>query len=368
MNKRNIIIICSITIIAIISAIYIVTSEVSSDPLLHEKPSETEGLSIVPTMQDEITSDSAWVGTFQLVWNDLMNEVVKKDIIFDPQEIMATNLNKQEFTTDMISDPYYYKKFGLKTLELKKEIEKGIKEKFDQKSDILDLFDWSDEGLNDPDNPNMDRYFFYVMLYRNFEYKKAFNKLEKGMFGKYSDTDYFGIDDNSTYEVKEQIEVLYYNFEDDFAILINTKTNDEVIFYKNPKGNTFKEIYESMNMEAKNYKGSKVFNSIDNFKAPNIEFNELREYDEFANKPFLTAAGKEVEIVKAVQTIKFRLNEKGGEIKSEAAIDAKATSAMPDIDKIRNFYVNDTFAIFLREKGKDIPYFASRIEDITKFQ
>ena len=34
----------------------------------------------------------------------------------------------------------------------------------------------------------------------------------------------------------------------------------------------------------------------------------------------------------------------------------------------RQFYLDDTFAIFLREKGKDMPYFAGRIEDITKFQ
>jgi len=34
----------------------------------------------------------------------------------------------------------------------------------------------------------------------------------------------------------------------------------------------------------------------------------------------------------------------------------------------RYFYVDDTFAIFLREKGKDMPYFAGIITDITKFQ
>ena len=37
-------------------------------------------------------------------------------------------------------------------------------------------------------------------------------------------------------------------------------------------------------------------------------------------------------------------------------------------DKPRYFYVDDTFAIFLREKGKALPYFAGRVEDITKFQ
>ena len=37
-------------------------------------------------------------------------------------------------------------------------------------------------------------------------------------------------------------------------------------------------------------------------------------------------------------------------------------------DEPRYFYVDDTFTIFLREKGKTKPYFAGRIDDITKFQ
>ena len=40
----------------------------------------------------------------------------------------------------------------------------------------------------------------------------------------------------------------------------------------------------------------------------------------------------------------------------------------PKIDKPRYFYVDDIFTIFLREKGRSIPYFAGRIENITKFQ
>lgn len=55
---------------------------------------------------------------------------------------MVDNLNKKDFNTSMISEDYYYKKFGPKTLELKKEIEKSTKDKFNQSSDILDNFNW----------------------------------------------------------------------------------------------------------------------------------------------------------------------------------------------------------------------------------
>lgn len=334
-----------------------------------------EGIEVVPTMSDTIMADSSWCGTFQLVWNDMKNEVVKKDIIFNPQLDMVSNLNKEEFNETMISEDYYFKIYGLKSLELKEQIESGIKEKFNQTSDILDDFDWSENGLDDPNNKDIRRYFFYTMLYRKFEFLQEFDKLDNGKFGNdYNDIEYFGIDKNTANSVGNQIEVLYYNSEDDFAILINTKTDDEVIFCKNPQGRSFNEIYENMNNKSNKYTGSKSFEDIDEFKAPKLTFNEKREYVELANKKFETAdpVYDIAEIQKAIQTIKFSLDEKGGEIKSEAAIDMKMIATSIDSDLIeeqpRYFNVDDTFAMFLREKGKSKPYFAGRIDDITKFQ
>ena len=333
---------------------------------------QTAGVTVVPTMLDTITTDSSWCGTFQLVWNDMKNEVVKKDIVFNPQLDMVKNLNKEDFNESMLSDDYYFKIYGLKSLKLKEQIENGIKEKFNQTSDILDNFDWSEEGLDDPNNIDTRRYFFYTMLYRKFEFLQEFDKLDNDSFGKkYKDVEYFGIDTNTKNSVGNQIKVLYYNSKDDFAILINTKTDDEVIFCKNPEGSTFNEIYENMNKESNQYTGSKSFKDVDEFKAPKLTFNEKKEYDELANKQFATADGSIGEIQKAKQTIKFSLDEKGGEIKSEAAIDMTVTSSIsekPKKDEPRYFYVDDTFAIFLREKGKTKPYFAGRVDDITKFQ
>lgn len=334
-----------------------------------------EGIEVVPTMSDTIMADSSWCGTFQLVWNDMKNEVVKKDIIFNPQLDMVSNLNKEEFNETMISEDYYFKIYGLKSLELKEQIESGIKEKFNQTSDILDDFDWSENGLDDPNNKDIRRYFFYTMLYRKFEFLQEFDKLDNGKFGNdYNDIEYFGIDKNTANSVGNQIEVLYYNSEDDFAILINTKTDDEVIFCKNPQGRSFNEIYENMNNKSNKYTGSKSFEDVDEFKAPKLTFNEKREYVELANKKFETAdpVYDIAEIQKAIQTIKFSLDEKGGEIKSEAAIDMKMIATSIDSDLIeeqpRYFNVDDTFAMFLREKGKSKPYFAGRIDDVTKFQ
>lgn len=217
-GKKKLAIIFCVCLIILGGVIYYMSNEAKDMPL-------TEGVYVVPTMNDEVKSDSAWCATFQLVWNDLKNEVVKQDIVFSPQLAMAENLNKEDFTEDMISDEYYFKIYGLKTKTLKEKIEAGIKEKFNQTSDILGDFDWSDDELDDPNNYDYDRYFFYTMLYREFEYKTKFRELDKDNFGKYENIKYFGIDNDSNKKVRDNISVLFYNSNDDFAIKLKTKSD-----------------------------------------------------------------------------------------------------------------------------------------------
>lgn len=331
-----------------------------------EEQQKNNQINILATMSDEIKDDSIWCGTFQLVWNDLKNEVVKKDIIFEPQEVIADNLNKEEFKAQMISDEYYYKNFGLKTLNLKSEIENGIKQKFNQESDVLENIDWTETGDAE--------YLFYAMLYRKFEYLTKFDKLENGVFAnQYEDVKYFGINhsNKTDEELKsqcDQIQVLYYNSENDFALLVNTKSKDEVIFAKGLNGNTFNEIYNTMNTKSYKFTGNNNFSKNDKFKAPLIEFDEEKRFEELEGKVFINSEGETGEIKDALQTIKLSLDEKGGEIKSEAAITYLKSSISTLKEENRYFILDDEFTLFLREKGKEKPYFAAQINDITNFQ
>ncbi len=318
---------------------------------------ETKGVEVVPTLSDKISKDTSWCPTFQLIWNDFKNDIVKEDIKFDERLDILDNLNKEDFTEKNISSSYYYKIYGRKNIELKNKIETAIKEKFNQKSDILDKFDWSSDAL-DSGNDIIDRYFLYSMLYREFEFNKKFDTFTD----KFKDKDnieYFGIIKEND-EVRNQIKVYYYNDENDFAIKLLTKNNDEIIVIKNPKGETFNEIYKSI----KN-KEELSFNNNDNFMMPKIDFNVLREYTELQDKKIVTVDGTYT-IEKAIQSVMFSLDEKGGKVKSEAGMDVKYETAVPI--KNRNFYVNDTFALFLKESNKDKPYFALRVDDISKFQ
>lgn len=124
--------------------------------------SKTRDMNIILSLEDKITENSSWCGTFNLIWNDLKNEVAKKDIEFVPQLDIVKNLNKGTFNTSYLSENSYYKTYGHPSLKFKEEIEKAIQKKFDETSDILDDFNW--------ENRNPEDYFLYVMLKKQFEF------------------------------------------------------------------------------------------------------------------------------------------------------------------------------------------------------
>ena len=97
----------------------------------------------------------------------------------------------------------------------------------------------------------------------------------------------------------------------------------------------------------------------------------IRVVDSYGHKELIEQYNSSIKECDDFEQLLESVYEKGGEIKSEAGIDMiLATSSIDSKQKEepRYFYVDDTFAIFLREKGKNMPYFAGRVEDITKFQ
>ena len=315
-------------------------------------------MDIILSLEDNISDNSAWCGTFNLIWNDLKNDLAKQDIVFSPQLEVVQNLNKGTFNTSYLSENSYYKIYGTPTLELKEKIEKEIKEKFNETSDILDDFDWR--------TPDPEDYFLYAMLKKEFEFEKEFTQFDNGQFRDYENAQYFGVNNSTNEEVRKQVQVLYYNSENDFAIKLLTKTDDEVIISKGNVGNTFINMYENIKENSEKYDGTKSLSEDDIVKIPNITFNLKKEFEELQNKPFLFSNGDEYIIEKAMQTIKFELDKKGGKIKSEAGMMVRKEASI--IQEPRNFIIDDTFTIFLKEKGKDLPYFASKISDISKVQ
>lgn len=337
-------------ILLLILSIFVLSSSVYACDFFKKRTSE--GVKTANLFNSQLTDDNTvWVGTFQLLWNNLSDNYVKGPIVFSNGQIpFAEELNKQEFNKSMLSENSYYTTYGVMTKSFKKEIEDALQKKFNEKSDILDSLNWNGRS-----------FLAYAMLKKDFEFVKAFAKFKKEQFANSGKkVKYFGLDRNAAVEQRDSIRVMFYNDDNDFALKINTKSKDRVILYRTDSNDSFENIYNAMLDKTRVYEGSRQFTKKDRFKVPNLEFSTKHSYDELANKHI---KGTDLIIEQALQTVKFKMDNKGVQLKSEAAIIMKMSLAPSDLQKPRDFYFNDKFVLFLIEEDK--PYFALKVVDVN---
>ena len=324
--------------------------------LLLFSPAFAGDIEILPTMQSKTNvQDRVWVGTFQLVWNDFVDKIAHTVVRFPDGTPQTVNeLNTREFSAEDISDKSVYRYVGRITKTTKKTVAKAIKKKFNEKSDILDQLDLT---------PDKNRFLVYAMLKKDFQFAAPFDKLGKSDF-RGERADFFGINSNSDKSLDKGVKVLFYNNPSDYAIVLNTVGSDEVYLYKNPTTKTFNYVYADMLKKQSAYKGEVDFNEADELKVPNLKFFEEKKFQELQGK---RVKGTNIVIQDALETIKFEMDNTGVKLKSEAAMTIMKMSLEPQFAP-RYFYFDDTFFIFLKEKGKAKPYFALRVHDISKFQ
>ena len=292
--------------------------------------------------------NNLWCVTFQLVWNELSEKFVKGPVNFvggNPQ--IADELNKKLYTADILSEKSYYTTFGKVSKKLKKQIEKTIKKKFNETSDLLDMVNWNAKNS----------YLFYSILKKNFTFLVPFDKLASAPFNSSKEfVKYFGINENSDKKLRDNVTVLFYNSPDEYAVKLNTNEKENVILFRTDNENSFVENFDYVLANSVEDKFSKK----DILLVPDIVVDKTITYDELCGKKIL---GTNYMISQALQTIQFKLDNEGGSLKSEAAISVMETSLRPEEETPRYFMFNKPFVLFLIEEGKEKPYYAMKVDN-----
>ena len=315
---------------------------------------EVNSIEVLPTMNTQSTAQNRiWVGTFQLVWNELTDKIVKAPVKFlDFDSQMANNLNQKQFKKSNLNEKSYYVKSGIVSPALKAEIEKNIKSKFHETSDILKMFDFT---------YNPEKIFVYAMLKKDFRFTNAFDKLATGNFGNSQEkVKYFGINDNRNPKLYKNVNVLFYNDDNDFAVKLYTKGKDEVLLYRTNDDKTFDKYYAELNDKTAKYSGDKNFVKNDTLTIPDIKLYQETSFNELEGHQIV---GTNMQIDKTIETVDFRMNNKGVKLKSEAAIMLRCMSLAPR--EGRNFTFNNNFVLFLIEKDQNTPYYAMKVSDVA---
>ena len=315
---------------------------------------EVNSIEVLPTMNTQSTAQNRiWVGTFQLVWNELTDKIVKAPVKFlDFDSQMANNLNQKQFKKSNLNEKSYYVKSGIVSPALKAEIEKNIKSKFHETSDILKMFDFT---------YNPEKIFVYAMLKKDFRFTNAFDKLATGNFGNSQEkVKYFGINDNSNPKLYKNVSVLFYNDDNDFAVKLYTKGKDEVLLYRTNDDKTFDKYYAELNDKTAKYSGDKNFVKNDTLTIPDIKLYQETSFNELEGHQIV---GTNMQIDKTIETVDFRMNNKGVKLKSEAAIMLRCMSLAPR--EGRDFTFNNNFVLFLIEKNQNTTYYAMKVSDVA---
>lgn len=340
-------------LISILCLGILITGSVYAVKFVYEKMQEKATL--IPTVTSELeNNNNVWVGTFQIAWNEFMNERIGGKVEFEggnPE--LVDELNKQLFTKDMISSSDYYIKIGETTNELKEEIAKDIKEKFGITNS---------RGLEEINFNPINGYTIYSMLYKNFNFLTPFDRIyDRSFNGSEETVMYFGINNASADELKNNVEVLFYNNNLDFAVKLKTKENEEVILYCNNSNLSFNDLYKELNEKTTAYTGDRNLLEGEQLSIPYINIDTNIGYEELCNRNIKTKENGRMWIAQAIQNVTFSLNESGGNLISEAAIRDESDSILTNTK--RTFHYTKPFVLFLKEADKEKPYFALKVDN-----
>ena len=322
---------------------------------------------LVPSDHSPAFGNAAWCAPMQICWDkflDFYND--GQPVPEDGMPEIVSDLNNATFTTDMLGIDHYVSYAGPATTAAKAEIEQLIDERFDQKSDILDTLTWADD-------PELALMLFYAMLYRQFTFITPFDTLSPAPFGTAEggnlseDVAYFGFEEGSDdYAMISQVTPLFWESDERFAIQIWCETDDILILARGAQGATFDELWNDV-QAGRDTEETRL--EVASFACPKLAVDVLTEYEDLKGITVTTSTGEQVPIAEALQTLKFKLDETGGVIKSEAALMAGGSAPVSEPEP-HDFRFDDSFVLFLVDAmaiGDYYPYAGIYVDNMADF-
>jgi len=317
---------------------------------------------ITPHMEESIVpgKNLIYCSTFQLAWNMLQDEIIKDKVLLEGDPDMARLLNKQLSTKNDISKDCYVAMAGEITEEFLEQLNKTLREKFG---------DQAPTEVVSEINPEMPQILSYAYLYKNLKFEHQFEHLKEPICFKSEDAvtkiRAFGIDEYSAYNrehkaLSKQISIIDYIDDDNFIIeLMSESENDEIILAKIKPEPTLLQTIQTVSKKVLEKNNISSIKQDETLRIPRLDFNIRHSFDELIGKEVKNKGWDGWYIEKAVQWTRFKLNEKGALLKSEAKIVVAAANG----GEPREFVFDKPFLIYLKQKNGKYPYFAMWVDN-----
>lgn len=335
---------------------------VDEDPLQIES-SQLQGTIITSHLEQDVppAKNVLYCSTLQLAWAALEDEVIGEKIRLEGDPLVVKALDKRLSTRNDLSEECYVAMAERLTEEFLQRLNKILKEKFG---------DQAPPEVKESIPPGPPRFLAYACLFKNLEFLVPFELLPNELPFHSGDNTLegraiaFGIDDyrdeGKPREMGKQVRAVQYRDGDQFIVEMESKSkDDQILLAKVKPGKTLLETIEAVEQTAKEGCSTQpLLKEEETLRIPVLNFNVKHTFSELSGKKFANKGKEDWAIDQAIQWTRFRLNQKGALLKSEARIMVRGCAPSPDYVPPRRFVFDKPFLICLKQKGARYPYFA----------
>lgn len=359
--------------------------ETAGPPVLDANAEELQRTHITPHLEYPIKrgENVLWCATFQIAWNELCKLSGGPVLMANVPKIVPI-LNKQAVTGNDLDEASYIAMAGLTGGGILERIKEAIRQRsFIEMAGLIDdkIIERIDRALDDkfhgqatPDAvlPALGQippglWVTYCYLFKQLPFRWDFDRLPKGLTFRKDKVQCFGIDsewNDRTHGVAGQVRVRDYRGADDFVIELTTESrNDRLILAKVRPDATLAETIATVN-ERLTYAKRASFIPRSTLMVPVLNFDLMREFTELyagamrSNNPDIGSTRFGV----ALQQIRFRLDESGAVLKSEAA-GGPGGGMRPKKPQPLNLIFDKPFLIMIQRIDRGTPYFALWVDN-----
>jgi hypothetical protein len=334
--------------------------------------SDIEGTTFVPTLDTPVVgpTNTIWCATFQVAWDHACDDVIGGPLEIENAEQVAERLNNSPVKEDVLPPNSYYATAGTTNDGIVETIRTEMAKRFPK----VDPPTFSVPGTS---SENVMIAYAYLNTAAKFtspfeakDYSCSFTDAagtehQVQGFGPYTGSDYAVTDRQLS-----QVKVLFKDRPEDskfgeltaFALDLTADQPDmQVVVAVLPHADNLQAMLDDLNGRIENYKGEGKISSDATMMVPNVLFSLAHDFTELEgpDKPVLSPGEFEGGyIAKAWQSIRFRLDESGVVVVSEAKIEMPAAAAANRVAPDR-FVVDRPFLVLMKRRESAEPFFAA---------
>lgn len=328
-------------------------AEIAGKAHLRAKAQDLKHTDVVSTLDTPFSKgrNMLWCATLQVAWNELC-ALAGEDIRMDREDPTVALLNRRKVKKEQLDPKTYYAKACSANDDALDKIRQDLSDTFKGSA--------SPELLPSTGSLPPGSFIAYAYLFANLPFEWAFDRHDFPL--KFNDTpvECFGIAQYIKSHEKERLaatQLLIYTTdpEQDVIIELKTRRSDHHLYLamvqpRSTLGETATEVLGRV----KELKPSSL-HEMASLLLPVIDFDLTREYAELTDRPLRVGKMDGLPIGRALQQIRFKLDERGAVLKSEAYFEALCSC--PDI------IFNKPFLVLLQYKDNEMPYFAAWIDN-----